>query len=315
MADVSLNGLKVKTDSLPNDWYVSLINPKSSEPAEIMTVAKFIEMFTPKQPEATESSKGVLSSGVYKNIISKYKDYTNPVGYYKAIKIKTSLKLIRYGGYNFYCKLGQTQNSLLNQIVDINIKVWDYNFERTAPISLGQNFIESIVFCVDSDDTFTIYVNFNATLNLAGGVTSLLFRLQGNSNSVVSIEGVNEKYTPGSHSKEIITNIPNTINSYSSYPNNLTDTISDNYSILPPPPANCVPNYSKSASSDEQFAVSAISETDNPDGSIPVKTEPSGEQYVWSIDKIGKAVLELQEENKRLKQILNISDDSEVQQM
>ena len=236
MADVSLNGLKVKTDSLPNDWYVSLINPKSSEPAEIMTVAKFIEMFTPKQPEATESSKGVLSSGVYKNIISKYKDYTNPVGYYKAIKIKTSLKLIRYGGYNFYCKLGQTQNSLLNQIVDINIKVWDYNFERTAPISLGQNFIESIVFCVDSDDTFTIYVNFNATLNLAGGVTSLLFRLQGNSNSVVSIEGVNEKYTPGSHSKEIITNIPNTINSYSSYPNNLTDTISDNYSILPPPP-------------------------------------------------------------------------------
>ena len=226
MADVSLNGLKVKTDSLPNDWYVSLINPKSSEPAEIMTVAKFIEMFTPKQPEATESSKGVLSSGVYKNIISKYKDYTNPVGYYKAIKIKTSLKLIRYGGYNFYCKLGQTQNSLLNQIVDINIKVWDYNFERTAPISLGQNFIESIAFCVDSDDTFTIYVNFNATLNLAGGVTSLLFRLQGNSNSVVSIEGLNEKYTPGSHSKEIITNIPNTINSYSSSPNALTDIIS-----------------------------------------------------------------------------------------
>ena len=226
MADVSLNGLKVKTDSLPNDWYVSLINPKSSEPAEIMTVAKFIEMFTPKQPEATESSKGVLSSGVYKNIISKYKDYTNPVGYYKAIKIKTSLKLIRYGGYNFYCKLGQTQNSLFNQIVDINIKVWDYNFERTAPISLGQNFIESIAFCVDSDDTFTIYVNFNATLNLAGGVTSLLFRLQGNSNSVVSIEGLNEKYTPGSHSKEIITNIPNTINSYSSSPNALTDIIS-----------------------------------------------------------------------------------------
>lgn len=76
-----------------------------------------------------------------------------------------------------------------------------------------------------------------------------------------------------------------------------------------------MPNYSESAGSEEQFAVSAISETDNPDGSIPVKTEPSGEQYVWSIDKIGKAVLELQEENKRLKQILNISDDSEVQQM
>ena len=76
-----------------------------------------------------------------------------------------------------------------------------------------------------------------------------------------------------------------------------------------------MPNYSESAGSEEQFAVSAISETDNPDGSIPVKSVPSGEQYIWSIDKIGKAVLELQEENKRLKQILNISDDSEVQQM
>ena len=62
MADVSLNGLKVKTDSLPNDWYVSLINPKDGEPAEIMTVAKFVELFTPKQPEVTESSKGLMSS-------------------------------------------------------------------------------------------------------------------------------------------------------------------------------------------------------------------------------------------------------------
>lgn len=44
MADVSLNGLKVKTDSLPNDWYVSLINPKDGEPAEIMTVAKLVEL-------------------------------------------------------------------------------------------------------------------------------------------------------------------------------------------------------------------------------------------------------------------------------
>ena len=50
MADVSLNGLKVKTDSLPNDWYVSLINPKDEEPAEIMTVAKFVELVTPKLP-------------------------------------------------------------------------------------------------------------------------------------------------------------------------------------------------------------------------------------------------------------------------
>ena len=59
---------------------------------------------------------------------------------------------------------------------------------------------------------------------------------------------------------------------------------------------------------------SDLSGQEESDGSTPVRSEPQ-EQYVWSIDKIGKAVLELQAENKRLKQILNISDDSEVQQM
>lgn len=48
MADISsdqaLNGLKIKTDSLPNDWLMSLINPKSGEPAENMTIARFIEL-------------------------------------------------------------------------------------------------------------------------------------------------------------------------------------------------------------------------------------------------------------------------------
>lgn len=58
MADVSLNGLKVKTDSLPNDWYVSLINPKSEEPAEIMTVAKFIELFLTNNKVWTANNDG-----------------------------------------------------------------------------------------------------------------------------------------------------------------------------------------------------------------------------------------------------------------
>lgn len=72
MADVSLNGLKVKTDSLPNDWYVSLINPKSEEPAEIMTVAKLVELFTGKQPEATDTSNGLMSVDAYKSLL-RYK--------------------------------------------------------------------------------------------------------------------------------------------------------------------------------------------------------------------------------------------------
>lgn len=43
-SDQALNGLKVKTDALPNDWYVTLVNPKSGEPGENMTIARFIEL-------------------------------------------------------------------------------------------------------------------------------------------------------------------------------------------------------------------------------------------------------------------------------
>ena len=43
-SDQALNGLKIKTDALPNDWYVTLVNPKSGEPGENMTIARFIEL-------------------------------------------------------------------------------------------------------------------------------------------------------------------------------------------------------------------------------------------------------------------------------
>lgn len=43
-SDQALNGLKIKTDALPNDWYVTLVNPKTGETAENMTVARFIEL-------------------------------------------------------------------------------------------------------------------------------------------------------------------------------------------------------------------------------------------------------------------------------
>lgn len=44
MTDIELNKLGIKSDSLPNDWYVSLINSKNGEPAENMTIARFIEL-------------------------------------------------------------------------------------------------------------------------------------------------------------------------------------------------------------------------------------------------------------------------------
>ena len=234
MADVSLNGLKVKTDSLPNDWYVSLINPKDGEPAEIMTVAKFVEMFTPKQPEATTTNKGVLSTTMCKNILSRHVAYRSPGGLYKALKIKTSLKSGQYGAYYFYCRIGQSQNSIGHQLVHLNIRLWEYKYISTSPIFLGQNIIKDIVIYTENDGYISVCIDFKGERNLAGSAIDLSFRIYDESNSIVSIEGLTEEYIQGSHSNEIITTIPNP-SSYSFTQNALTDTISDNYSILPPP--------------------------------------------------------------------------------
>lgn len=41
---IELNGLNLKTDSLPNDWLITLVNPKTGESAENMTIARLIEL-------------------------------------------------------------------------------------------------------------------------------------------------------------------------------------------------------------------------------------------------------------------------------
>lgn len=83
MADVSLNGLKVKTDSLPNDWLISLINPKNGEAAEIMTVARFTELFLNNNKIWTANNDGVgsgldanLLNGKNENKFAQYGPYT-----------------------------------------------------------------------------------------------------------------------------------------------------------------------------------------------------------------------------------------------
>lgn len=66
MADISsdqaLNGLKIKTDALPNDWYVTLVNPQNGEPGENMTIARFVELLTKKIPVATPDNDGLMSA-------------------------------------------------------------------------------------------------------------------------------------------------------------------------------------------------------------------------------------------------------------
>ena len=61
MADIELNALGVKSDSIPDGWLITLVDPTSGAVAKNMTVAKFVELFTQKQPEATISKKGLKS--------------------------------------------------------------------------------------------------------------------------------------------------------------------------------------------------------------------------------------------------------------
>lgn len=316
MADVSLNGLKVKTDSLPNDWYVSLINPQSGEPAEIMTVAKFVELVTPKQPEVTESSKGLMSPQELMSNPGNYRVNRKCLNIYLESKKAYRIKINKSNHLNFRIKLfGRWLNGMPHGVIYKEIS-YANGSARESRVNIGNKPICSVYYISDpyisGESIYVDIINKANGENEAVAIIEYCFNFsefEFIENQIPRTEDLDKN-----NRDETDFELKSSVNTLATSPNALTDTISNNYPILPPP-ANCVPNYSESAGSEEQFAVSAISETDNPDGSIPVKTEPSGEQYVWSIDKIGKAVLELQEENKRLKQILNISDDSEVQQM
>ena len=317
MADVSLNGLKVKTDSLPNDWYVSLINPQSGEPAEIMTVAKFVELVTPKQPEVTESSKGLMSPQELMSNPGNYRVNRKCLNIYLESKKAYRIKINKSNHLNFRIKLfGRWLNGMPHGVIYKEIS-YANGSARESRVNIGNKPICSVYYISDpyisGESIYVDIINKANGENEAVAIIEYCFNFsefEFIENQIPRTEDLDKN-----NRDETDFELKSSVNTLATSPNALTDTISNNYSILPPPPANCVPNYSESAGSEEQFAVSAISETDNPDGSIPVKSVPSGEQYIWSIDKIGKAVLELQEENKRLKQILNISDDSEVQQM
>lgn len=69
-SDQALNGLKIKTDALPNDWYVTLVNPKTGETAENMTIARFSELFLNNNKIWTENNDGPTSN-LYAGIARK----------------------------------------------------------------------------------------------------------------------------------------------------------------------------------------------------------------------------------------------------
>lgn len=183
MADVSLNGLKVKTDSLPNDWYVSLINPKSEEPAEIMTVAKFVEMFTEKQPVATEEKKGLMGA----------------LEMSKLFKFRRSLS----DDFTFNDALEPGTYHVTSKVPGLPPNAYAYG---TLIVFLAHS-TPTQIYISDTNHNHYIYIR----QWWLGGIADLKWKAI----SYMDIDAIN--------------------NLYSDTNNALTDTITDNYSILPPP--------------------------------------------------------------------------------
>lgn len=67
--EIELNGL-ADINSLPDDWKISLINPGTLQPAQNITVARFIELLTEKMPVTTDSSNGLFSSKNFQQLSS-----------------------------------------------------------------------------------------------------------------------------------------------------------------------------------------------------------------------------------------------------
>lgn len=234
MAEQELNKLNLKSDSLPDNWLVTLVNPTTGAVAENMTIARLVELFTSKQPGATSIAKGLVTPDIYKALYSKEQAYSTPSGEFLAYKIKTSIKVSRYNSLYFYCRVGQSQNTINNQIISSNIKLWEYRFGGTYTIPLGSGDVKDIVIYEENDGYLTVIIDFIRKINFSGGAIDLLFRSYAGINSVVSIEGMDKNYITGSHSNEAVLIIQST-SSYLLNKNDLTDPVSNSYSFTPPP--------------------------------------------------------------------------------
>lgn len=288
--EIDLNDLTIKTDSLPDSWKVILIDPTTGLPARNMTVARFIELLTSKMPVATDKTNGLFSNENYKQLSSlKYKSGTSSDNQY--------ILLMRTADYHYSqgCALiwaGNLSASLIGPVCAVIKK-------NSVPVltSLGINpgLTRGYYYRV-YNDMLELYVKSDTNMEVS--ITPLGYF------------GVTYPMTVSSDPGGLTELTIQTGRSVAVKQNALTDTITTSPVLESRQVAANLPAETSISNFSREQSVQS-----GQDGSIPVKSEPSGEQYIWSIDKIGKAVLELQAENKRLKQILNISDDSEVQQM
>lgn len=237
MADVSLNGLKVKTDSLPDDWYVSLINPKSSEPAEIMTVAKLVELFTSKQPEATDTTKGLMSvqnlrtnpGNMFVNRVILDTDGLKPSNSYriKVNKDYANFNIKILGGWTFGMAHGVLEKVISFGNGSANgTKVYKCSSPICNICYISDPYLIDNNVCVDIINKASGSNRFAVIVESFTMFTSYDFV----NNQIPRAEDVNKN-----NRDETEFALKTSVNTLAASPNVLTDTISENYSIYPPP--------------------------------------------------------------------------------
>lgn len=140
--DKALNGLGLKTDSLPDDWLVTIVNPKSGEPAENMTVARFVELLSDKIPVVSTANKGVMRKGSVGEI-------STGVDPSKIIKI--------YGGQRKFAGIIFITERFASCAISIVANWGDY---RVTNLTGNKNDYVKI-----KKKEFDLYVHFNDTNN------------------------------------------------------------------------------------------------------------------------------------------------------
>lgn len=263
-SDQALNELKIKTDSLPNDWLVSLINPKSGDSAENMTIARFIELLTGEMPVATSESNGLLNARDKSLIDGRLVTVIPSLDGNSWVKVLSVPK----DKEGFFSALTSG-----NRYIDMNPISELFNFQiyggvytiKTSILSLGATF-DSRWRYTDNGSTIDIYLIAGVWLN---NPMIVLVNDFGLVNEAVLI--------PSNSKKPVITSFASSVSTLATSPNALTETVV------------------------EEVPVSADTPMTLEETGQPVPTTQTVERYEYSVPKMAEAILALQKEIAELK--------------
>jgi len=262
-SDQALNGLKIKSDTLPDDWYVTLVNPKSGEPGENMTIARFCELLTDKMPVATNKNKGLLSSGS-KVLIDNRLVSINPAG--NVNKWNKVLSVPKNNEGFFSALISGNKYANMNPISEF------FNFQ----ISDGVYIIKTSILSSGSGDSRWRYTDNGSTIDIYIINNLSYYDYMIVLNNDFSL--VNEVCDIPSDSKRpLITNFESSVNTLAASPNALTETIV------------------------EEVPVSADTPMTLEETGQPVPTMRTVERYEYSIQKMAEMILSLRKELDELK--------------